>query len=171
MTTLATAAIPTDDDSTKLSKTVLEASRVKTPPQETPQHVQRRRLIILSLWAIVLAIGLPIWYHTTAVYRAVLPLQLMTDWAEGRVCQTRCSCITSPADHHPPLDMYSRLSFAHKCGHKRSGWQGRRRPDTVYPICSGRRERLQRTSSATFGAFTRWQAGRQYCVDCTATSI
>jgi phosphatidylinositol glycan class S len=113
MTTIATAAVTSDDDQTSLSKTVAEAARTKTPPQETPQHVRRRRLIILSLWAIVLAIGLPVWYHTTAVYRAVLPLQSMTDWAEGKVRQNVCSFNITPADHRPPLDMYPRLPSAH----------------------------------------------------------
>lgn len=140
MTTIATAAVTSDDGPTKLAKTVAEAAKTKSPPQETPQHVQRRRLIILSLWAIVLAIGLPIWYHTTAVYRAVLPLQLMTDWAEGRVCNNVCSITISRADHRPSVDMYPCLSLTHKRRHKRSGWEGPWRADPVHPICPGRRE-------------------------------
>jgi len=137
MTTIATAAVPSDADQTKVSEVVAEAARTIAPPQESRQHVQRRRLIILFLWAIVLAIGLPIWYNTTAVYRAVLPLQLMTDWAEGRVCNNVCSSTVSRADRRPPVDMYPCLSLAHKRRHKRLGWEGRRRIDTVYPICPG----------------------------------
>jgi len=58
----------------------------KEPPPETSQDVVRRRWLIASFWAVVLLLGLPIWYKTTAVYRAVLPLERMTAWSEGKVC-------------------------------------------------------------------------------------
>lgn len=57
----------------------------KSPPPETAEHILRKRLIIASFWAVVLFLGLPIWWRTTTVYRANLPLQQMLDWADGKV--------------------------------------------------------------------------------------
>ncbi|RKF72370.1 GPI transamidase component PIG-S-like protein [Golovinomyces cichoracearum] len=62
-------------------------SKKKDPPPETPESVRRRRLIILSFWIVIVTIGLPIWWNTTAIYRAKLPLDQMTDWANGKVCR------------------------------------------------------------------------------------
>lgn len=58
----------------------------KQPPPEKPADVRRRTWVILSFWLIVLCLGLPIWWQTTTIYRANLPLGEMLDWAEGRVC-------------------------------------------------------------------------------------
>jgi phosphatidylinositol glycan class S len=58
----------------------------KEPPPEKPSDVRRRSYIILSFWLIVLCLGLPIWWKTTTIYRADLPLQEMLDWADGKVC-------------------------------------------------------------------------------------
>lgn len=57
----------------------------KAPPPEKPSDVSRRSLVILSFWAIVLFLGLPIWWMTTTIYRANLPLSGMADWADGKV--------------------------------------------------------------------------------------
>lgn len=57
----------------------------KEPPPETPEGIRTRVRVIASFWAIVLFFGLPIWWETTAIYRANLPLSQMNDWAEGRV--------------------------------------------------------------------------------------
>jgi hypothetical protein len=54
-------------------------------PPERPENVSLRRHVIFSFWVIVLFLGLPIWWWTTAIYRARLPLSQMTDWADGRV--------------------------------------------------------------------------------------
>jgi hypothetical protein len=61
---------------------------------EPRESIWLRRLAILSFWVVVLFFGLPIWLKTTAVYRAKLPLQQMTDWAEGKACIT--SLLTPP---------------------------------------------------------------------------
>lgn len=58
----------------------------KQPPPEKPSDVRRRSHIILSFWLIVLCLGLPIWWKTTTIYRADLPLQEMLDWSDGKVC-------------------------------------------------------------------------------------
>lgn len=79
------ADTPGDVDDTTIAKAVSEAKVKKTAPPETSQQIWRRRLIIVSFWAIVLCLGLPIWQRTTAVYRAGLPIQSMTDWADGKV--------------------------------------------------------------------------------------
>lgn len=57
----------------------------KAPPPEKPSDVRRRSHIILSFWLIVLCLGLPIWWRTTTIYRADLPLQEMLDWSDGKV--------------------------------------------------------------------------------------
>ncbi|KAH9226417.1 hypothetical protein K456DRAFT_1730963 [Colletotrichum gloeosporioides 23] len=59
----------------------------KAPPPEKPSDVSRRSLVILSFWAIVLFLGLPIWWMTTTIYRANLPLSGMADWADGKACR------------------------------------------------------------------------------------
>lgn len=61
------------------------AALAKQPPPETKESLWLRRLSILSFWVVVVFLGLPIWLKTTAIYRAELPLQDMTDWAEGKV--------------------------------------------------------------------------------------
>jgi phosphatidylinositol glycan class S len=58
----------------------------KQPPPEKPSDIRRRTHIILSFWLIVLCLGLPIWWKTTTIYRADLPLQEMLDWSDGKVC-------------------------------------------------------------------------------------
>ena len=55
------------------------------PPPEKAQDIRQRSLIIFSFWAIVIFLGLPIWWRTTTIYRAKLPLSTMMDWADGRV--------------------------------------------------------------------------------------
>lgn len=57
----------------------------KEPPPEKPSDVRRRSLIIFSFWLLVLCLGLPIWWHTTTIPRASLPLHDMMDWADGKV--------------------------------------------------------------------------------------
>ncbi|KAL2194104.1 phosphatidylinositol-glycan biosynthesis class S protein [Corynascus similis CBS 632.67] len=59
----------------------------KQPPPEKPSDVRRRSHIILSFWLIVLCLGLPIWWKTTTIYRADLPLQEMLDWSDGKACR------------------------------------------------------------------------------------
>ncbi|KAF2007321.1 GPI transamidase component PIG-S [Amniculicola lignicola CBS 123094] len=57
------------------------------PPPETKESLRLRQWVIASFWAVVLCLGLPMWWKTTAIYRADLPLQHMTDWAEGKICK------------------------------------------------------------------------------------
>jgi hypothetical protein len=61
------------------------APKKKEPPPESPDSIRQRSYVIMSFWAIIIIIGLPIWWKTTAIYRARLPLDQMMDWADGRV--------------------------------------------------------------------------------------
>lgn len=60
-------------------------SAEKRPPPELPESIRVRSLVILSFWAVVVCLGLPIWWRTTSIYRARLPLQDMLEWADGKV--------------------------------------------------------------------------------------
>lgn len=79
--TTATAAAANGEGEAK-------ATKLTPPPPEQPAHVFRRSLIIASFWLVVLCLGLPIWWKTTAIPRANLPLQQMMSWAEGKVSNT-----------------------------------------------------------------------------------
>ena len=57
----------------------------KEPPPESAKSIRLRIWVILSFWAIIIIVGLPIWWRTTTIYRARLPLDQMMDWADGRV--------------------------------------------------------------------------------------
>ncbi|KHN95454.1 Phosphatidylinositol-glycan biosynthesis class S protein [Metarhizium album ARSEF 1941] len=59
----------------------------RQPPPEKPAETWRRTLVILSFWLIVLLLGLPIWWKTTSIYRADLPLERMLQWADGKACR------------------------------------------------------------------------------------
>ncbi|KAF8249712.1 hypothetical protein K440DRAFT_582083 [Wilcoxina mikolae CBS 423.85] len=57
------------------------------PPPDTPENVRTRSLVVLSFWSVVLLLGLPLWWITTSIYRAPLPLNEMQSWANGRACR------------------------------------------------------------------------------------
>ncbi|KAL8973079.1 MAG: hypothetical protein Q9197_002503 [Variospora fuerteventurae] len=59
----------------------------KQPPPESKEDIRVRQLVILSFWAIVILLGVPIWLWTTSIHRARLPLQEMMDWADGKACK------------------------------------------------------------------------------------
>ncbi|KAH6675424.1 phosphatidylinositol-glycan biosynthesis class S protein [Halenospora varia] len=66
---------------------VSAAPKKKEPPPETPESIRLRILVIFSFWVIILALGVPIWWRTTIIYRARLPLDQMMDWADERACR------------------------------------------------------------------------------------
>ncbi|KAF9341719.1 hypothetical protein BGZ91_003715 [Linnemannia elongata] len=47
-----------------------------------------RRMVILSVWAVVL-LGLPLWWKTTRVYRAELPYDSIDQWNQWKACQPK----------------------------------------------------------------------------------
>ncbi|KAG8168004.1 hypothetical protein KVR01_003693 [Diaporthe batatas] len=63
------------------------SSRRREPPPERPSDSRRRSLVILSFWVVVLCLGLPVWWQTTTIPRARLPLDEMMDWAAGKACR------------------------------------------------------------------------------------
>jgi hypothetical protein len=67
------------------SHAVSAEPKQKEPPREAQDSMRIRHLVMASFWAIVLFLGLPIWWSTTAIYRASLPLDQMMDWADGKV--------------------------------------------------------------------------------------
>ena len=61
------------------------ASPKKQPPPESSRSIRSRALVIFSFWAVVVFLGLPTWWWTTSIHRARLPLEVMLEWADGKV--------------------------------------------------------------------------------------
>ncbi|KAJ5602123.1 hypothetical protein N7510_011657 [Penicillium lagena] len=59
----------------------------KVPPPETPEAIQTRFRVIAAFWAVIIFLGFPIWWKTTSIYRAHLPIQEMVDWADSKACR------------------------------------------------------------------------------------
>lgn len=57
----------------------------RAPPPETPAALQTRFRVIAAFWAVIIFFGFPIWWKTTSIYRASLPIAEMVDWADGKV--------------------------------------------------------------------------------------
>nr|XP_023908608.1 GPI transamidase component PIG-S homolog [Quercus suber]POF15558.1 gpi transamidase component pig-s like [Quercus suber] len=76
-------------------------------PQEKPQEVWTRRLILLSFWAVVVCFGLPHWIWTTSIHRSDLPLERMREWDAGKTCQFRYP-LTVRLDAWSSFDDHSR---------------------------------------------------------------
>ncbi|KAL2890504.1 GPI transamidase component PIG-S -like protein [Ceratocystis lukuohia] len=76
----------------------------KQPPPEPLAHQRRRMVVVFSFWAVVLFLGIPIWWKLTAIHRAALPLEQMQQWSDGRACRpvfplqvsVRASSISDP---------------------------------------------------------------------------
>ncbi|KAL8732126.1 MAG: hypothetical protein Q9181_004053 [Wetmoreana brouardii] len=78
-----------EDNQRKVVTIANEAAAVSRPqpPPESGDSIRVRQLVILSFWAIVVFLGLPIWWWTTSIHRARLPLHEMMDWAKGKACR------------------------------------------------------------------------------------
>lgn len=89
----ATAMSQTAEASTEAAEPAPEGvaalKQAKQPPPETNESRWTRRSVLISFWVVALFFGLPVWWKTTTVYRAPLPLQEMTDWADGKVWDLR----------------------------------------------------------------------------------
>ncbi|KAF5863877.1 GPI transamidase component [Aspergillus alliaceus] len=59
----------------------------RLPPPERPEAIQTRFKVIAAFWAVIIFLGLPIWWKTTSIYRASLPIQDMVEWADGKTCR------------------------------------------------------------------------------------
>lgn len=92
----SSASVVGEEPSGVAAATAPHAARAQaSPPPETSESIWLRRAAILSFWAVVVFFGLPVWWKTTAIYRAELPLQDMTAWAEGKVL----GCSLDPLEH------------------------------------------------------------------------
>ncbi|CUS13171.1 unnamed protein product [Tuber aestivum] len=86
--TIASAALAVAAESkTPPESAVSVSQKRKSPPPDTPENTRNRSLVILSFWVVVITVGLPLWWVTTAIYRAPLPLNEMQSWADGRACR------------------------------------------------------------------------------------
>ncbi|KAE8354479.1 phosphatidylinositol-glycan biosynthesis class S protein-domain-containing protein [Aspergillus coremiiformis] len=59
----------------------------RLPPPETPEAIQTRFKVIAAFWAVIIFLGFPIWWKTTSIYRARLPIQDMVEGADGKACR------------------------------------------------------------------------------------
>ena len=84
--------IATGPEHTNFKAVSSPATAHKKPPPESTESIKTRGLVILSFWAVVILLGLPVWFWTTSIYRASLPLQDMLDWADGRVLVAHPKC-------------------------------------------------------------------------------
>ena len=80
----AVASDQSTSQTTSTEAALASASQFKEPPPEKPSDARRRSWVILSFWVIVLCLGLPIWWNTTTIYRANLPLSQMLEWSDGK---------------------------------------------------------------------------------------
>ncbi|KAJ5671528.1 hypothetical protein N7507_000655 [Penicillium longicatenatum] len=64
-----------------------QSSAQRVPPPETPEATKTRFRVIAAFWAVIIFLGFPIWWKTTSIYRAHLPIQEMVDWDDGKTCR------------------------------------------------------------------------------------
>lgn len=94
------------------------ASTKKEPPPEKPESIRLRYQVLLSFWAIIILLGLPIWWATTSIYRAPLPMEQMMDWADGKVSSAIKFCWTR-TDNSRLVDQSFRYEYQSKHTHYR----------------------------------------------------
>lgn len=74
------------ENGTAISKTTMGSTKArKIPPPEKPEASRLRSKVVLSFWTVIVLLGLPMWWQTTSIYRAKLPIQQMLSWSEGLV--------------------------------------------------------------------------------------
>ncbi|KAL1966401.1 hypothetical protein VTN77DRAFT_4543 [Rasamsonia byssochlamydoides] len=81
---VSASAKPTGDTAHNVATTTATSHAL---PPEKPEAVWTRTKVILAFWSVILFLGLPMWWKTTSIYRARLPLQEMIDWADGKACR------------------------------------------------------------------------------------
>ncbi|KAL4885979.1 phosphatidylinositol-glycan biosynthesis class S protein-domain-containing protein [Aspergillus karnatakaensis] len=77
----------TEDAGSSQTEMTPKASASTLPPPEKSSAIQTRSKVVAAFWAVILFLGLPIWWKTTSIYRAELPVQEMQDWAGGKSCR------------------------------------------------------------------------------------
>lgn len=88
---------------------VTVAPKKKEAPPESQESIRLRTWVIASFWAIIIFVGLPIWWKTTTIHRENLPLDQMMDWADGRVRFKSSTCFN--ADNHRRVAQSSRCGY------------------------------------------------------------
>jgi hypothetical protein len=137
------------DDSAPVDSAPVAAPSPTLPPPEKPSEVRQRSYVVLSFWLVVLLLGLPIWWKTTAIYRADLPLDSMLKWADGKVrYQKPSDALFPPADCIWLIGMSTRLSPPDLDTSRFPARAGGAESYTIDPACVGRSERLLRPPSA-----------------------
>ncbi|PGH17858.1 hypothetical protein AJ80_04681 [Polytolypa hystricis UAMH7299] len=58
-----------------------------TLPPEKPEAIRTRSRVIVAFWAVIIFLGLPMWWQTTSIYRARIPQEEMKDWGDGKACR------------------------------------------------------------------------------------
>ncbi|KAJ9269638.1 hypothetical protein DTO212C5_4249 [Paecilomyces variotii] len=75
-------------DTTNDTPTMTSAKTVgRGPPPEKPEAIRTRSRVIFAFWAVIIFLGIPIWWKTTSIYRASIPVDEMIAWADGKVCR------------------------------------------------------------------------------------
>lgn len=73
-------------DTTNDTPTMTSAKAVsRGPPPEKPEAIRTRSRVIFAFWAVIIFLGIPIWWQTTSIYRASIPVDEMIAWADGKV--------------------------------------------------------------------------------------
>ncbi|PWY91245.1 hypothetical protein BO70DRAFT_368381 [Aspergillus heteromorphus CBS 117.55] len=76
-----------DQTSAQTVSDTMTAPTPRLPPPEKPEAVRTRLKVIAAFWAVIIFLGFPIWWKTTSIYRASLPISDMIDWADGKTCR------------------------------------------------------------------------------------
>ncbi|KAL3433200.1 phosphatidylinositol-glycan biosynthesis class S protein [Aspergillus tetrazonus] len=80
-------SIKQEDSGSSQPEMTSKLSASTLPPPEKPSAIQTRSKVVAAFWAVILFLGFPIWWKTTSIYRAELPIQEMLDWAGGKSCR------------------------------------------------------------------------------------
>lgn len=65
-------------DASSTPSTMAKPAANSGPPPEKPAETRMRSLIIVAFWVVIVFLGLPMWWKTTSIYRADLPLDEMS---------------------------------------------------------------------------------------------
>ncbi|KAL6230219.1 hypothetical protein BDW75DRAFT_234576 [Aspergillus navahoensis] len=84
---LSVMSIKQEDPGSSQPEMTSKSSASTLPPPEKPSAIQTRFKVVAAFWAVILFLGFPIWWKTTSIYRAELPIQEMLDWAGGKNCR------------------------------------------------------------------------------------
>ncbi|GJD04926.1 phosphatidylinositol-glycan biosynthesis class S protein [Colletotrichum higginsianum] len=99
----AGAGLPSDQPTTTVPPPQPESR--KAPPPEKPSDVRRRSFVILAFWAIVLLLGLPIWWMTTSIYLRANKLQEQEAQNLLRLTQHALDDLNDFSGHHLRLQL------------------------------------------------------------------